>query len=232
MNCIQHSNQNNKSCFTHGLRLQWPSCANICILLWLFPFSFLGWVTAQTLFHDKSRYFTGALRLQWHEDVPLVELMYLVFTRMPRECYRRRLRLLLLCLRRVFRVLINSLGCSSLTLELLRRLRHYLRAQNPGHHTIDRLEEQGVEKERPRRSFKWREKTIVNETNIWNGFKGKDISTSESRDEAHINVMGFSERIHTILNWTELTPESENKHAFCSRTCSDNWQMCNVSLKT
>ena len=32
------------------------------------------------------------------EDVPLVEIIYLVFTRMPGECYRRhRLRSLLLC---------------------------------------------------------------------------------------------------------------------------------------
>ena len=45
------------------------------------------------------------------EDVTLVELMYLVFTRMPGESYRRRLRSLLLYLCYVFRVLINSLVC-------------------------------------------------------------------------------------------------------------------------
>ena len=44
------------------------------------------------------------------EDVLLVELMYLVFTRIPSESYRRRLRsLLYLCC--VFRALINSLVC-------------------------------------------------------------------------------------------------------------------------
>ena len=32
------------------------------------------------------------------EDVPLVELMYLVFTRMPGESYRRRLTFLFLLL--------------------------------------------------------------------------------------------------------------------------------------
>ena len=37
--------------------------------------------------------------------------MYLVFTRMPGESYRRRLRLLLLYLCDVFRLLINSLVC-------------------------------------------------------------------------------------------------------------------------
>ena len=45
------------------------------------------------------------------EDVPLVEFMYLVFTRMPGESYRRRLRSLLLYLSYVFRALINSLVC-------------------------------------------------------------------------------------------------------------------------
>ena len=44
-------------------------------------------------------------------DVPLEEFMYLVFTRMPGESYRRRLRSLLLCLCDVFRALIHSLVC-------------------------------------------------------------------------------------------------------------------------
>ena len=48
--------------------------------------------------------------IQSLEDVPLVEFMYLVFTRMPGESYRRRLRsLLYLCY--VFGALINSLVC-------------------------------------------------------------------------------------------------------------------------
>ena len=46
-----------------------------------------------------------------YEDVPLVEFMYLVFTRMPGESYLRRLRSLLLCLCDVFLALINSLVC-------------------------------------------------------------------------------------------------------------------------
>ena len=41
------------------------------------------------------------------EDIPLVELMYFVFTRMPGESYRRRLRSLL-CLCDVVLVLIKS----------------------------------------------------------------------------------------------------------------------------
>ena len=48
--------------------------------------------------------------INYIEDVPLVEFMYLVFTRMPGESYRRRLRsLLYLC--SVFRTLSNSLVC-------------------------------------------------------------------------------------------------------------------------
>ena len=44
-------------------------------------------------------------------DVPLVEFMYLVFTRMPYESYRRRLWSLLLYLCYVFRALIYPLVC-------------------------------------------------------------------------------------------------------------------------
>ena len=45
------------------------------------------------------------------EDVPLVDFMYLVFTRMPGESYRRWLRSSLLYLCDVIRALINSLVC-------------------------------------------------------------------------------------------------------------------------
>ena len=49
----------------------------------------------------------------------------------------------------------------------LRSLRHYLRAQIQGHHSIDRLEERGVETGGARRaSLKGRERAIVNQTNI------------------------------------------------------------------
>ena len=44
-----------------------------------------------------------------NEDVPLVEFTYLAFTRMPGESYRKRLRSSLLHLCYVFRALINSL---------------------------------------------------------------------------------------------------------------------------
>ena len=51
--------------------------------------------------------------------------------------------------------------------EVLRSLRHYQRAQSQRHHTIDRLEERGVERGSVRRSsLKGRERAIVNKTNI------------------------------------------------------------------
>ena len=47
--------------------------------------------------------------------------------------------------------------------EVLRNLRHYLRAQSQGHHTIDHLEERGVERGSARRfSLKAQERVIVN----------------------------------------------------------------------
>ena len=46
-----------------------------------------------------------------NEDLPLVELMYPVFTRMPGERYRRRLRSLLLYLCCIFQELINCVVC-------------------------------------------------------------------------------------------------------------------------
>ena len=45
------------------------------------------------------------------EDILLAEFMYLLFTHMPGNSYRRRLRSLLLYLCYAFRALINSLVC-------------------------------------------------------------------------------------------------------------------------
>ena len=51
--------------------------------------------------------------------------------------------------------------------EVLRSLRHYLRAQSQGYHTIDRPEERGAERGSARRSsLRGRERVIVNQTNI------------------------------------------------------------------
>ena len=51
--------------------------------------------------------------------------------------------------------------------EVLLSLRHYLWAQSQGHHTIDRLEERGVERGNTRRSsLKGRERDSVSQTNL------------------------------------------------------------------
>ena len=92
--------------------------------------------------------------------------------------------------------------------EVLRSLRHYLRAQSQGHHTTDRLEERGVERGSARRSsLKGRERAIVNLTNIGTVSKATLGDTSERRSGAH---MGFSESTDNILNWTELNVHSDN----------------------
>ena len=77
--------------------------------------------------------------------------------------------------------------------EVLRNLRHYERVQNQGYHTIDRLEERGVERASARRSsLKGRERAIVKQT-----FQLEPFQTSDRRGGAQV---GFSERIYTILN--------------------------------
>ena len=86
--------------------------------------------------------------------------------------------------------------------KVFRNLRHYPRAQSQGHHTIDRLEERGVERGSARRSsLKGRERVIVSQTNIGTVSKAKLGQLLERRGGAQ---MGFSQRIDTILNWTEL----------------------------
>ena len=82
--------------------------------------------------------------------------------------------------------------------EVLKSLRHYMRAQSQGHHTIDRLEEGSVERGRARQSsLKGRERATANQTKSWNRFKGDVGETSERRGGA---LMGFCEGIDTILN--------------------------------
>ena len=50
--------------------------------------------------------------------------------------------------------------------EVLRSLRHYLRTQSQEHHTVDRLEEKGVDKGSARRSsMKGRERANVSQMN-------------------------------------------------------------------
>ena len=60
---------------------------------------------------------------------------------------------------------------------------HHLRAQGQGYHTIDRLEERGVERGSARRSsLKRRERAIVNQTNSGTVLKDDSGETSERRE--------------------------------------------------
>ena len=82
------------------------------------------------------------------------------------------------------------LGCS----EVLRSLRHYQRARGQVHHSIDRLDERGVERDDLASKD---ERAIVSQTNIGTVSKVMFWETSERRDGTYT---GFSERIDTILN--------------------------------
>ena len=82
--------------------------------------------------------------------------------------------------------------------EVLRSFRHSLRAQNEGHHTIDHLEETGVERGNAKRSsLKGREK--ANQKDIGTVSKAT-LKGKLLRDGMERIIMGFSERTDTILN--------------------------------
>ena len=82
--------------------------------------------------------------------------------------------------------------------EVLRSLRHYLLAQSQGHHTIDRLEERGVERGSTQRSsLIGRERAIHNLTSIGT------VSKASLGKLLRVHI-GFSKRIDTFLNWTDL----------------------------
>ena len=70
--------------------------------------------------------------------------------------------------------------------EVLRSLRHYLRAQSRGHHTINRLQETGVERgSASRSSLKGRERAIINQMG---NFPRQHWGISERRDGGHIRA--------------------------------------------
>ena len=83
--------------------------------------------------------------------------------------------------------------------EVLRSLRHYLRTQSQGHHTVDSPEERGVERGSAGRSFlKGRERTVVNQTNL--GIVSTATLGKLLEDGVERIIMGYSERIDTTLN--------------------------------
>ena len=85
--------------------------------------------------------------------------------------------------------------------EVLRSLRHYLQAQNQGHHTTDHLEKREVERGSTRRfSLKGRERAIVNQTNI--GAISKATLRKLLRDRVE-SIWDFLSA--WIPSWTELS---------------------------
>ena len=85
--------------------------------------------------------------------------------------------------------------------EVLRSLRHYLWAQSQGHHTIDHLEERGME----RGSAQWsspkvRERAIFSQTNV--GTVSKATLGKLMRDGVEHIWAFLSAYIYTTLNWT------------------------------
>ena len=86
--------------------------------------------------------------------------------------------------------------------EVMRNLRHYLRAQSRGHHTIDRLEERGVERGSARLySLKGRERAIVNQTNIGTVLQAKFGKTGWSTHAYGLHRLNSFQRFG-------LTPDS------------------------
>ena len=90
--------------------------------------------------------------------------------------------------------------------EVLRSLRRYLQAQSQGHHTIDRLEERGLERGSARwSSLERRERAIVNQTNI--GIVLKATLGKLLRDEIErIYIYGLfgAHRYHLELNYANV----------------------------
>ena len=69
--------------------------------------------------------------------------------------------------------------------DVLRSLRHYLQAQSQGHHTIDRLEERGVDRGSARRSsLKEGQRVIISQTKRNTGTVSKATMGKLPRDGA------------------------------------------------
>ena len=107
--------------------------------------------------------------------------------------------------------------------EVLRSLRRYLRTQSQRHHATDRLEERGVESGSTRRScLKGRERAIVSHMNFGTFSKttlGEPLRVGVER------IWAFSERIDTILNWTELSWLIEVWQVVCRELVISSWRM-------
>ena len=85
--------------------------------------------------------------------------------------------------------------------EVLRSLRHYLRAQSQRYHTIDHQEKRGVERGSARRSsFRETREGYRQSDEHWNCFKGNVTETSESWVERIRYALFREHRYHLELN--------------------------------
>ena len=84
--------------------------------------------------------------------------------------------------------------------EVLRSLRHYLLAQSQGHHSLNHLEERGIERGSVQQaSLTGWEKSHWQSNQHQNCFKGKCGNFWKTLEH-----MGFPEHVDTILNWIEM----------------------------
>ena len=110
--------------------------------------------------------------------------------------------------------------------EVLRSLRHYLRAQSQ---TSQHRSPGGERRWKRKRYTIFLERTREGHRQSgehWNRFKGTVGETSERRGRAH---MDFSERIDTILNWTKLPSGKRQIFRFVNLTrasCYKGWVVC------
>ena len=95
------------TCNNHDVILSLPLPPFLFFVFLLYIFYFIIFKIYFYLIFVFSGFFSEKY---FSEDVPVVEFMYLVFTRMPGESYRRRLWSLFLYLCYVFPALINSLA--------------------------------------------------------------------------------------------------------------------------
>ena len=109
--------------------------------------------------------------------------------------------------------------------EVLRSLRYCLWAQFQGHHTINGLEERGMERGSARQSSsKGQERAIINQTNVrtvWKVTLGKLLKFLR---QGGAN-MGFSKHTDTILNWTEPIFQPTNS-LFSPFLLRSEWPLC------
>ena len=88
--------------------------------------------------------------------------------------------------------------------EVLRSLRHYLLSQSQGHHTIDRLEERGVESKEEALDYTFLERTREGHRQSdehWNRFK--DDTGKLLREGVERIMVGFFQHTDTVLTRSE-----------------------------